>query len=76
MVSRAMYASEETHRPALAVELVVQFFPNRAALIVSANTANPPIGADIKSFGRGDYIVRPGFGKPGLTATERDGGSQ
>ena len=75
MVSRAMYASEETHRPALAVELVVQFFPNRAALIVSANTANPPIAADIK-FCRGDYIVRPGFGKPGLTATERDGGSQ
>ena len=43
--------SEET--PTLAVELVVQFFPNRAALIVSANTANPPIAADIKSVAEG-----------------------
>jgi hypothetical protein len=45
--------SEETHRPTLVVEFVAQFIPNRAALIVSANTANPPIAADIKSFAEG-----------------------
>ena len=45
-----MYASEETHRPTLAVELVVQFFLNRGALNRLCEYRQP---ADIKSFAEG-----------------------